>query len=281
MTDDTRDRYGALGDFTHEAADSSCGPLNGSSSDTELTQIITKQAWYWAASSEGLKPHTFELSGLWHGLRAGAWRFRETFSSAERHFAVVERVSLGKRSRVHNRNLEILTRVLLGQLPKAVAQDMKVAVSTVATGMQECLRGMGLPQRASTPPVLLMMAARATERTELAPTLARLTRIKAKNERYWLVSVERPDLEFPVPLSEAEACVVRELVSGRTHAEISANRATSPRTVANQLASAFQKFGVSGRGAIVQRLITHCFERHAAACGGEQSPAPDCLPSGA
>jgi DNA-binding CsgD family transcriptional regulator len=141
---------------------------------------------------------------------------------------------------------------------------MRVAISTVATGMQECLRSMGLPHRASSPPVLLMMAARAAERTDLAPTLGRLTRIKAHDEKYWLVSVERPDLEFPVPLSVAEASVVRELVSGHSHAEISEHRATSPRTVANQLASAFKKFGVSGRGAILQRLITHCFERQAA-----------------
>lgn len=273
MTDDNRDWY-ALGDFTHEAASSSCGPLNGRSRDTELTQITPKHVWYSAAASEGLEPHTFDLGDLWRGLRAGAWRFRDTFSSSERHFAVIERVSAGKCSRVHDRNLEILTRVLLGQLPKAVAPEMRVAISTVATGMQECLRSMGLPQRASTPPVLLMMAARATERTERAPTLARLTRIKANGEKYWLVSVQRPDLDFPVPLSEAEAFVVRELVSGRTHAEISERRATSPRTIANQLASAFKKLGVSGRGAILQRLITHCFERHAAGWNGGHSPSP-------
>lgn len=277
MTDDNRDRQAAVGDFTRGTADHACSLLNGRPSDTDLARIVPKEAWYFAAAGEGLEPRTFDLSELWRGLRAGAWRFRDTFSSVERHFAVIERVPTRKPSRVHHRNLEILSRVLLGQLPKAVALDMRVAISTVATGMQECLRRMGLRQRTSAPPVLLMMAARAADRAEQLPTLARLTRIKAKNEKHWLVSVERPDLDFPVALSEAEAFVVRELVSGRTHAEISAHRATSPRTVANQLASAFKKLGVSGRGAILQRLITHCFERQARSARTKHSPPVLCL----
>ncbi|HEX3853548.1 MAG TPA: LuxR C-terminal-related transcriptional regulator [Polyangiaceae bacterium] len=161
---------------------------------------------------------------------------------------------------MYSRNQEILTRVLLGQVPKAVALDMTVAISTVATGMQKRLQGMGLRCRASNPPVLLVMTARAAVRQGSAPTLGRLTRVEAEQDKYWLVSVRRPDIQFPVPLSEAEAAVVRQLVSGHTHAEICEYRATSPRTVANQLASAFKKLGVSGRGAIVQRLITHSFD---------------------
>ena len=264
MTDDDRERYATPRDFGLETSHGFSGPLNGRSSEVGLTGFVPEPAWFFAARTDGLQPQAFDLSELWRGLCAGTWQFRDTFSSAERHFGVLERVSVGKRNRVQNRNLEILTRVLLGQVPKAVAQDMRVAISTVATGLRECLRSMGLPHRASSPPVLLMMAARAAERTDLAPTLGRLTRIGAQDERYWLVSVQRPDLELPVSLSAAEAAVVRQLVSGHTHAEISERRASSPRTVANQLASAFKKFGVSGRTAILQRLITHCFEHQAA-----------------
>jgi DNA-binding CsgD family transcriptional regulator len=256
MTDDDRDRYS---EPLRETSNVSRGPLNGRSSEHAPSRKAPEVSWLLAASSDALQPQTFDLSQLWHELSAGTWRFRDNFSTAERHFAVVEQVSIARHGRVHGRNLEILTRVLLGQVPKAVALDMTVAISTVATGLQECLRSMGLPCRASSPPVLLIMAARAAARHESAPTLGRLTRIKADHDRYWLVSVERPDLRFPVPLSQAEAAVVRQLVSGHTHAEISEQRATSPRTIANQLASAFKKFGVSGRGAILQRLISHSF----------------------
>jgi DNA-binding CsgD family transcriptional regulator len=261
MTDDDRQRYSEplhdLGASTSSTADH---PLNGRSSESAPSRTAPEVSWLSAASNDALQPQTFDLSCLWRELCAGTWRFRDTFSTAERHFAVIQRVSVGKRSRVHGRNQEILTRVLLGQVPKVVASDMTVAISTVATGMQERLRSMGLPCRASNPPVLLVMAARAAARRGSAPTLGRLTRIKADQDKYWLVSMERPDIQFPVPLSQAEAAVVRQLVSGRTHAEICEYRATSSRTVANQLASAFKKFGVSGRGAIVQRLITHSLE---------------------
>ena len=262
MTDDIQQRYAEfVGHFAAEAEIFSNGPLNGRSSEDALAGLAPEPSWVLAATNQDLQPHPFHLAELWQRLGAGTWQFQDIFSSAQRHFALVARVEGAKRSSVHSRNWEMLTRVLRGQLPKAVAQDMRVAISTVATGMRECLRGMGLPHRASSPPVLLMMAARAAESPALAPTLGRLTRINAQDEKQWLLSVPRPDLEFPVPLSEAEASVIRQLVSGRTHTEISSHRATSPRTVANQLASVFKKFGVSGRSAILQRLITHCFER--------------------
>ncbi len=255
-------------DFSSETWSVSDWRLNAQSNASSLTEVLFEPGWSFAASSDALQPQTFDLATLWHELCARRMRVRDTFSSAERHFAVVERVPVGKRSRAHTRNLEMLTRVLLGQAPKAVAQDMRVAISTLATGMQECLRSMGLPQRASSPPVLLMMAARAAECSDLAPTLGRLTRIKPDDDRYWLVSVERPDLTFPVPLSKAEAAVVRQLISGGTHAEISKRRATSPRTIANQLASAFKKLGVSGRISTVQRLITHRSSARVACAAG-------------
>jgi DNA-binding CsgD family transcriptional regulator len=261
MTDDDRDRYSeSWNKLSAETSATTEGPLNGRASESTPTQAVLGVSWLLAASSDALQPQTFDLCRLWHEVCAGTWQFRDTFSTTERHFAVVECVSVAKQSRVHARNREILTRVLLGQVPKAVAQDMRVAIPTVATGMQACLRGMGLPCRASIPPVLLVMAARAAARQGSAPTLGRLTRFSADHDKYWLVSVERPDLRFPVPLSQAEADVVRQLVSGQTHAEISEHRARSPRTVANQLASVFKKLGVSGRGAILQRLISHTLE---------------------
>ncbi len=65
----------------------------------------------------------------------------------------------------------------------------------------------------------------------------------------------RPDVRFPASLSLGEAAVVRQLIGGATHAEIARRRGTSSRTVANQLATAFQKLRVSGRAALTAHLI--------------------------
>ncbi len=70
-----------------------------------------------------------------------------------------------------------------------------------------------------------------------------------------MISALRPDLKFPVALSLAEAAVLRSLLAGNTYAQISGARAVSPRTVANQLATAFKKLGVSGRRATIEYLI--------------------------
>jgi len=150
----------------------------------------------------------------------------------------------------------------LGEAPKAVAFELRMGLSSVAAAIQDCLLGMGIPGRLSQASVLLTMAACAAHQPEHSPTLGRLSRVEANGEAYWVVSVIRPDLNFPVPLSHAEAAVVRELVAGRSHAQISSLRATSPRTVANQLATVFRKLGVSGRGAVVHKLIQHSLSHH-------------------
>jgi DNA-binding NarL/FixJ family response regulator len=54
------------------------------------------------------------------------------------------------------------------------------------------------------------------------------------------------------------------LLEGSSHAQISSERGTSARTVANQLATAFRKLGVSGRGQLVDRLIHHTMDAHRA-----------------
>jgi DNA-binding NarL/FixJ family response regulator len=250
-------------------------PLNGRSSQPVLASATSASAWLFAAASDAGQPQTFDLARLWEEARAGTWRFRDTFSTAERHFAIVEKVeqvtAAPARSRVQARNLEILERVLLGQAPKVTAAEMGIGLSTVATGTRDSLLWMGLDCRIANAPVMLTMATCAACRTQSVPTLGRLTRINANEDKYWLISVWRPDLLLPVALSSAESMVVRQLVAGRTHHEISSQRATSPRTIANQLATAFRKFGVSGRTAVLHQLIAYSVLSRAATAGDDGS----------
>src|SRR5690606_13440073 len=56
-------------------------------------------------------------------------------------------------------------------------------------------------------------------------------------------------------LSGAEHAVARLLVEGKSYAEMAWLRGTSVRTVANQVASIFQKTGVSGRAEFLSALV--------------------------
>jgi DNA-binding NarL/FixJ family response regulator len=55
-------------------------------------------------------------------------------------------------------------------------------------------------------------------------------------------------------LTEAERAVLGLLIAGSTNADIATRRATSPRTVANQVQAIFRKFGVRSRSELMARL---------------------------
>jgi DNA-binding CsgD family transcriptional regulator len=55
-------------------------------------------------------------------------------------------------------------------------------------------------------------------------------------------------------LTAAERAVVAEICAGRSNAAIATSRRTSPRTIANQLASIYRKLGVASRFELVALL---------------------------
>lgn len=245
----------------HAKLDTGCH-LNGRSSATDSERDPHLTLRRLAAERDAALSQIFDLSRLWLELCRGTWRFRDTFPTENRYIALIEEPRVRFPQPLKACKLGVLKRVLLGEAPKAVAIDLRMGLSSVAAAIQDCLLGMGIPGRLSQASILLTMAACAAHCSEFSPVLGRLSRIEFNGEAYWVVSVMRPDLDFPVSLSNAEAEVVRELVAGRTHAQISRIRATSRRTVANQLAMVFRKLGVSGRGAVVHRLIQYSMSQH-------------------
>lgn len=199
-----------------------------------------------------------DLARFWNELRRGACRLCDTFSTADRCYAVAQ--YWPELRPLDPRKLELLELVLLGTPPKVIAIERRRSLSSITASVQDCLKAMGLGVHASYASVLLTMAATALHRPALAHGRGRLSMLGLDDEQYVVVSAVRPDLHFPVQLSLAEAAVVRSLVAGNSYAQISAERATSPRTVANQLATAFRKLGVSGRRAAIGRLIQHSAE---------------------
>lgn len=211
-----------------------------------------------AIERDASQPETFELSRLWPDLAAGNWQFRDDFCTADRAYAVLERVLPEAARPVPPRRLQVLSRFLLGENQKCLGIELKLVPSTIAGRIQGAFRAMGLDRSGWRAPVLLIMAAHAARRE--SAVLGRQTQVRHAEPHagaLYVVSVPRPDRTFPALLSNAEAAVVRELVAGRSYPEISRARATSVRTVANQLASAFRKLEVSGRGELIQCLVGH------------------------
>ncbi len=233
--------------------------------DTQLTPDLntcsvdsnprpTKEALRLAAQiTDNERAEPFEVSILWHELCRGTWRFVSTFSSHARCYAIL-RESRGQPP-PDPRLTAMLALTMSGQSRKVLAFDMNLSVSTVSGSVQACLRSMGLECRHA--PVLLIMAACHARLGRSSAPLCRVSRLEFDADQYIVVSARQPDLNLPSRLSDAEASVIHELLGGLSYAAIAEKRATSVRTVANQIAAAFRKLGVSGRQAMIEWLLTN------------------------
>jgi DNA-binding NarL/FixJ family response regulator len=206
-----------------------------------------------AQASDAQQSDPFNVSILWHGLCDGIWKFVDTFSSQTRCYAILreQRVPRPPEPRL----LTMLALTMSGHSRKVLAFDLNLSLSTISGGVQGCLRSMGLECRHA--PALLIMAASSAQQQRSAASAWRFSRLQLGADQYLVVSAHRPDLAFPSPLSEAEASVVRDLVGGLSYAAIAEKRSKSVRTIANQIAAAFRKLGVSGRQALMERLIAY------------------------
>jgi DNA-binding CsgD family transcriptional regulator len=195
---------------------------------------------------------SLELATLWRDLINGRWFARSGFCSETECFLVLEQRQKGSRTPPPH-VVAMLEQVLTGDSQKALAIDASLSRSTVATRCASALRTIGKEHTLSCVPTLILLAAHAGRGMSLGSATVRQI-AGSKNER-WLVSYERPDGALRAALSEAEREVTRLLIEGRTHTQMAIIRKTSPRTIANQLGSAFRKLGVSGRTALISKLL--------------------------
>ncbi|MEO7113375.1 MAG: LuxR C-terminal-related transcriptional regulator [Polyangiaceae bacterium] len=72
-------------------------------------------------------------------------------------------------------------------------------------------------------------------------------------ERFMLVSWPSPTSKMP-SLTPAELDVLRLVALGKSNLEIAKARATSPRTIANQVSALLRKFAADSRLALMARL---------------------------
>jgi DNA-binding CsgD family transcriptional regulator len=203
----------------------------------------------------GRADEAVDLSALWTELVRGQCKIEET-TFTELTCAVVvtrgQRAS-GRRGTLSRRHAEVLERSLVEGARKSVAMDLGLCPSSVAEILKHGFGFMGLSCWPSRIPLLLVMAAHAQRARELDRAVAARLLENQRLSRQ-TISVKRPDTELALRLTRAEYAVTRLLVEGRSYAEMAVIRQTSARTVANQLAAAFHRLGVSGRAELLSLL---------------------------
>ncbi len=194
----------------------------------------------------------YPLYDVWQKLTVGAWEAVHSICTEATCYLVVRECS-GGRHAVRPDQLDILERVLQGSGQKILALDLGLACSTVAATAKQALACLGLeclPSRVPLPVVLIGQASGDTTRK----VVGKLCGFNDGRSSYSIVSVDRPDRHLATLLPPAEVEVLRARIEGKSHELIARLRRTSQRTIANQLASASRRLGVSGRLEIIGHL---------------------------
>ncbi len=190
---------------------------------------------------------SLNLSELWPALISGTARIVDSGATEAHHYIQFE-TTIGPAHRdacakLTPHRIRLLERVLLGDPPKVIAIDLGCSTSSVAAAVNESLRAMGLGS--SRIPALLVLLLHASRGNGHASIRLERT-VDRDGGRQW-VTCARPESYLEQTLSTGELDVVSLLIEGKRHQEIARHRRTSVRTVANQIANAYRKLGISGR----------------------------------
>lgn len=208
-----------------------------------------------AVLAERVADGEISLARVWRELTTGQTRVADSFIDEERCYLLLCQPSSSTSRGLSDRRRAILERLLCGQSIKAVAFDLGLSQSTVCQEAKTALAQFGLECTLYRANPLLAMLARAAVDHQLG-RCATMACFADSERMFRVVSVARPEGRLAPVLPPAEFAVVRGLLEGRNHVEIAANRGTSTRTVANQLAAAFRRLGVSGRQSLLDHVVS-------------------------
>lgn len=196
------------------------------------------------------------ISQLWLDLIEGKKVILECSSVESPGFLTLTDVAPETRAgTISGRSLEIVERVLLGDAHKVIAYDHDLSCSTITATATAVLRRMGLSCVGSRAPLILCSLVFAYQNADQQTRPSALRAVRVANLTFVMLS--RPDGLFADKVSPAELHILQMRAEGMTHAEIATLRKTSKRTIANQLASAWKKLGISGRNELIRYLLRH------------------------
>lgn len=196
---------------------------------------------------------TQAASRFWQEVFSGARVLAASFNLGQRSYGIFRTPPAEERAlhRIGARKLAILERMLTGESQKAIAIDLGVGDSCIATMLADCRRRLGVDGPSSSFPLILVLLAQSGAAPPCSLWLSAAP---------WcgevLVSLPRPNTAPLSVLTRAEREVLSCLIEGRTQQEIARERKACSRTVANQLAAARKKLHVTGRFDLVRLLLS-------------------------
>ena len=186
---------------------------------------------------------------IWLGLLSRQYVVVDHVTTSESTYVAIARSTVKSRP-ISPRNQRILEQLCLGDSAKVVAIDAGVSNSTVTSVLKRSLEALGLKDTSRVPLALAMLvhAARGNARV----SMDRVSGWIRRGVECEILGATLPSLAPILPPAVRD--VVCMHAQGDSHARIAVRRRTSERTVANQLATAFSRLGVSGRSGLLVYL---------------------------
>jgi DNA-binding NarL/FixJ family response regulator len=192
---------------------------------------------------------------LLEAFLAGELEVVEASRQAAVYRVVVRRRPPDPRRRPSPQERRVIERLVRGKSQKEIAFELGIALTTVGSHLRVATEKLGLSNWECAVAVAAVLRRGALETEgDGAPDGGATT-----------IQVHLAERALGA-LSPAEREVALLALDGRSNAEIGSLRRSSARTVANQMATTFDKLGVRGRLALVRRLV------------GEIDPKPGSVP---
>jgi DNA-binding NarL/FixJ family response regulator len=192
--------------------------------------------------------HPHKAMNLWEGLIDGRWSLLDVIDSDGRTFTVLRENPLDVRSSMalSERERQVAYLVGRGHHVKLVAYEMGLSPSTVRSQLRSALQKLNLDDRTGLHR-LVATVDNPEPNTEL--------------EDLGVLALADAPLRLPNALTDAEREVATLVYDGLSNADIADRRGTATRTVANQLASIFDKLDVDSRAGMIRRLTLVASDR--------------------
>ncbi|MEO7112689.1 MAG: helix-turn-helix transcriptional regulator [Polyangiaceae bacterium] len=172
----------------------------------------------------------------WTALVEGRWSLVDHFESDGKRFlfALQNQADAPDPRALSRDERPILHLVAMGHSNKLVAYELGLPIGTVATRLASIMRKLGVRSR-----VQIVDRYTSLRSAKFLPVTA--------DADEWQAAALDAEAPHDNPLTAAEDEVAQLASRGVSNARIAKTRGSSPRTVANLLASAYKKLGISSR----------------------------------
>jgi DNA-binding NarL/FixJ family response regulator len=221
-----------------------------------------------APRSRGKRPqsHSSDAAAIWEAVLDGAWSLVEQVDSDGYRCFLARRNALEAPATpaLSERERQIVAHASLGHSNKHIAYELGLCSSTVAAQLTSAARKLGVSSREALLHAFAVLGGAVAERAASShadaaverhdgASIVRVARFRQDGHDYAVIRIAIVP-KLPPSLTTAETEVATLVIEGLSNAAIAARRATSVRTVANQLRSIYSKLGVGSRRQLCSRF---------------------------